>query len=173
MSMEPSDVTLPTGLYGFDGEFEVQIALKETGVEEMIKKCGWMIACQYISFDPAKIRIVFVELPQVPSTSVDFLIAVLRSALVCIGLPVAANGIDVFTKIKLWNVHVFKGKLPRVFPMQELFDVWDQSCTIVGDYFEMRIVSHAGRVNPDMALKHYTRCGQDNQTVANLIFVGA
>ena len=143
------------------------IILKESGIEDMLRKCGWLVACQYVSFAPMKFMIIFVELPQVPTTSIDFLIAVLRSALVCIGMPVPTSG----TKVKLWSVHVFKGKLPRMFPMQDFFELWDQSCTIVGDHFDIRIVSHVGRVNPDMALTHYTGCGQDDTTVSNLTFV--
>ena len=37
----------------------------------------------------------------------------------------------------------------------------------------MRLVSPTGTTNPDFALKHYTRCGEDDTTVATLSFVGA
>ena len=165
------------GFYGFDGEAEtlrkLLIVLKETGIEEMLKKCGWLMACQFMRIEPVRMRIIFVEMPLVPTSTIELLVAALRSSFVCIGMPVPTQGIDdVSTKIKLWNVPIFKGKLPRMFAMQELLDIWDQACTIVGDHFNVRIVSHVGTVNPDMALKHYTRCGEDNTTVTSLVFVG-
>ena len=65
----------------------------------------------------------------------EFLIAVLRSALTCLGMPKPTSGDDdVQTKVKLWNVVALKGNLPRMFPMQDLLEIWDQSCTIVDDH---------------------------------------
>ena len=49
----------------------------------------------------------------------------------------------------------------------------DQACTIVGDHFLMRLVAHSGLVNPDLALKHYSRCGPEDRTIAVLTFTGA
>ena len=149
--------------------------MKQTGIEDMMKSCGWFPACVFQKLtEPYKMEIIFVAIPQKPTVTMDFLIAVLRSALAILGMPKSTSSAgDVMTKIKLWNVVAFKGRLPRMFPMHDLLDVWDQACTVVGHHLTMRLVSHVGAVNPDMALKHYSRCGDNDETSAFLTFVGA
>lgn len=166
------------GFFSLDGDFEVfKKFLKmmlETRIDEMLRMCGWLAVCQYLSFEPTRAKILFIRIPGVSPTTMNFLIAVVRSALVCVGMPSPTSGVDdVDTKIKLWHVVVFKGCLPRMYPVQELLDIWDQACTIVGDHFLMRLVAHSGLVNPDLALKHYSRCGPEDRTIAVLTFTGA
>ena len=80
-------------------------------------------------------------------------------------MPKPHVGADaVLTRVKLWGVTIFHADLPRMFPMQDLLDLWDQASTIIGDHLEVRLVSHVGTVNPDLALKNYTRCGPDDKT---------
>ena len=138
----------------------------------MLKKCGWFAAVIFTKLsEPFQIDIVFVALPQVPTVTLQFLVMPLRSALTCLGMPTPTGGSDdVMTKVKPWNIAAFRGKLPRTFPMQDLLDIWDQACTIVGEHHLVRLVSHVGLVNPDMALKHYSRCGPDDVTCATITF---
>eukprot|EP00435_Cladocopium_sp_Y103_P014540 s2444_g3.t1 len=147
----------------------------DIGVDKMLERCGWVAMCAIVSFDePMTFEIVFVRLPNKRAVTVKFLKAILRSVLVTLGMPNQTdNADDVVLKMKLWGVVIFNARLPRMFPMQELMDVWDQSCTIIGEHFEVRLVSHVGVVNPDFALKHYSRCGANDVTTAVMTFVGS
>ena len=170
--------SMQEAFFAFHGEHELLrkflIMFKETGIDEMLQKRGWLAVCHYMSFEPLKMRTLFVRIPGVPPTTVNFLISILRSALVCVGMPTPTAGIDdIDTKIKLWSTVIFKGLLARMYPVQNLLDTWDQSCTIVGDHFTMRLAAHTGLVNPDFALKHFSRCGPEDKTIAVLTFTGA
>ena len=173
------DSSIRDGQFTMKGDTQILhrflVMMHETGMETMFRKCGWMPACVFTKLsDPQEYDIIFVALPQVPTVTLQFVRTLMTSALACIGMPKPTNGDDdVFTKVKLWNVMAFKGRLPRMFPMQQFLDVWDQACTIVGEHHTMRLVSHTGMVNPDLALKHFSRCGPDDVTCAVITFVGA
>ena len=166
------------GMFTMRGEFRLLhkflLMMRETGMEDMLKKCGWFPACVFTRLqEPLQFDIVFVALPRVPTVTWHFLRTLIKSALVCLGMPKPVHGDDsVMTKVKLWKFVSFKGPLPRMFPMQNFLDIWDQACTIVNDHHAMNLASHAGLVNPDMALKHFSRCGPGDVACANLTFVG-
>ena len=173
------DSSIREGLFTLKGGSQILyrflVMMHETGMESMFRRCGWMPACVFTRLDdPQEFHVVFVALPQVPTVTLEFVRTLLKSALACLGMPTPTSGDDdVFTKEKLWNVLAFKGKLPRMFPMQQFLDVWDQACTIAGEHHTMRLVSHIGMVNPDFALKHFSRCGPDAMSCAVITFVGA
>jgi hypothetical protein len=81
------------------------------------------------------------------------------------------------TKVKLWGVSIFQDLLPRNLlnlPIQDILDIWDQVATITNSEKVMRLASHTGSsANPDFALRHYSRCGPNDETVATLSFLGA
>jgi len=166
------------GMFTMKGNFQLLIKflrmMKDTGMEEMLKKCGWFPACVFNSLqEPLCFDIIFVAMPQVPTVTQQFLKTLIKSALACLGMPKQVNASDaIMTKVKVWKVVAFHGFLPRMFPMQNFLDIWDQACTIVADHHEMNLVSHVGRVNPDMALKHFSRCGPGDVACANITFVG-
>eukprot|EP00435_Cladocopium_sp_Y103_P025581 s3008_g6.t1 len=149
--------------------------MKDIGMEAVWKKFGLIAMCAIISFsDPLEAEIVFVKIPDKRAVTTQFVEAILRSVLVTLGMPSSTdNSDDVVLKMKLWGVVIYNARLPRMFPMQEIMDVWDQACTIVGSHFDVRLVSHAGVVNPDFALKHYSRCGENDVSTAVMTFVGA
>ena len=167
------------GLFTMKGDAQILrrflMMMHETGMDVMLRNCGWVTACVFTKFsEPQCFDIVMFARPQVPTVTLQFAITLIKSALTCIGMPKPTKGDDdVFTKVKLWNVIAFKGFLPRMFPMQNLLDVWDQACTIVGEHHTMRLVSHTGMVNPDFALKHFSRCGPEEISTAVITFVGA
>ena len=166
------------GLYSINGPFQLLKRfldfMKRTGIEKAIAKCGWIIACHFEKvLHPEIAQIIFVQKPRGPTTSLAFIRCLLRSALVFLGMPKPVQCVDaVLTKVKMWNATIYHGLLPRMFPMQDLLDLWDQASTVVGDHFEVRMVSHVGVVNPDFALKNYSRCGSDDKTKAVITFVG-
>ena len=81
----------------------------ENGLDEMLRKCGWLPACHFKSFEPVEAKAMFVRVPGVSPTSMKFLISFTRSALVCVGMPLSTDGLDeTHTKIKLWNVAGFQ-----------------------------------------------------------------
>ena len=150
--------------------------LIRSGAERCLAFCGWMITFHFTNvWDPIESEILFIRKPDAPAVSLDFLKAFLHSALVVIGLPKPVDQADaVKTKIKLWNVPVFYAKLPRNMPVQDLIDIWDQCATITGYDLDIRLVSHTGvTANPDFALRHYSRCGPNNESTAAFSFVGA
>ena len=167
------------GLYSINGPFQLLKKfldfMKRTGIEKAVAKCGWIIACHFEKvFHPEIAQIIFVQKPKGPTTSLNFVKCLLRSAMVFLGMPKPIQGHDaVLTKVKMWNATIYNGLLPRMFPMQDLLDLWDQASTVIGDHFEVRMVSHVGVVNPDFALKHYSRCGADDRSTAVITFVGA
>ena len=170
--------SLTEGLFTINGDYQLlrklMILMKDTGIEKTLARCGWITAFYFTSFGPPEIaQIIFVQRPRGPTTSIKFVQALLRSALVFLGMPVPYTGDDsVLTKIKLWGATLFHDNLPRMFQMQELLDLWDQASTIVGNHTEMRLVSHARMVNPDLALKNYSKCGPDDKTTALITYVG-
>eukprot|EP00435_Cladocopium_sp_Y103_P002187 s2876_g1.t1 len=173
------EANVTEGFYKMCGDFEVLRELfnllSDIGIDKILMKCGWLPMCAIKSFpDPLEVEMVFVQVPSKPAVTIHFLKSFLRSVLVTLGMPNQTdNDDDVILKMKLWEVVIFNAKLPRMFPMQELMDVWDQACTIVGAHWEVRLVSHTGVVNPDFALKHYSRCGANDVSTAVMTFVGA
>eukprot|EP00435_Cladocopium_sp_Y103_P060985 s320_g22.t1 len=154
---------------------EFYCLMMDIGMEEMLKKCGWVMFCSIRSFDePMSAEIVFVNIPDKRAVTMDLLKAILRSVLVILGMPTPTdNPDDVVLKMKLWGIVIFNARLPRMFPMQEIMDIWDQACTVISEHMEVRLVSHAGVVNPDFALKHYSKCGESDVSTAVMTFVGS
>lgn len=166
------------GYYVIKGRFETLRQflhiLRETGVEKALTECGWMITCHFLSiYDPIKADIVIFRKPLATAVSAEFVRAMLRSSLVRIGMPrpVKESEFSVLTKIKLWGTVIFHGHLDRNTQMQDFIDVWDQSSTIVCDMVPIRLVGPTGFVNPDYPLRYYTRCNEDNVTVATINFM--
>ena len=62
--------------------------LIKTGIEKCLAFCGWMVACHFTSvYPPVEAEIVFFRKPSASAVSVDFLRALIHSALVFVGLP--------------------------------------------------------------------------------------
>ena len=82
---------------------------KRCDIPAFWRKCGWLPACHFKSFEPVEAKAMFVRVPGVSPTSMKFLISFTRSALVCVGMPLSTDGLDeTHTKIKLWNVAGFQ-----------------------------------------------------------------
>ena len=65
-------------------------------------------------------------------------------------------------------------RLPRNLPVQDILDIWDQVATITNHEKVMRLAGHTGSTaNPDFALRHYSKCGPNDETIAVLSFLGA
>jgi hypothetical protein len=169
--------TILDGLFCIQGSFdklcELMHLLKVSGTERTMAFAGWMMACHFTAvFEPVRAQIIFFRKPMVASTSMDFLRALLKSALVYLGMPKSQDDIPdaIRTKVKLFGTVLFHGKLDRNFPMQQFVDVWDQASTICDDISDIRLASHVGAVNPDLPLRYYGRCGPDDTTVAQISY---
>ena len=169
------------GLMCFTGTFDklktlIDMMIK-TGIEKILAFCGWMLACHFTSIvEPVEAQVILFRKPLIPAVSEDFVKALLRATLICVGIPTFQDLAEeaVLTRIKLHNVVVYHGQLPRNMPLQEIIDVWDQASTVVDHEAVVRLVSHTGvTVNPDFAIRHYTRCGPDDTTMATFSFVRA
>lgn len=169
--------TILDGLFCIQGSFEklceLMHLLKVSGTERTMAFAGWMMACHFTAvFEPVRAQIIFFRKPMVASTSIDFLRALLKSALVYLGMPKSQDDIPdaIRTKVKLFGTVLFHGKLDRNSPMQQFVDVWDQASTICDDISDIRLASHVGAVNPDLPLRYYGRCGPDDTTVAQISY---
>jgi hypothetical protein len=166
------------GYYVIRGRFETlrqfMHILRETGVEKALTECGWMVTCHFLKiYDPIKAEIILFRKPLATAVSAEFVRAMLRSSLVRIGMPrpVMASASSVLTKIKLWGTVVFHDHLDRNTQMQDFVDIWEQASTIVCDMVPIRLVGSAGYINPDYPLRHYTKCNEQEQTVATFSFM--
>lgn len=166
------------GFYVIKGRFDnlrqFLHTLRESGVEKALMKCGWMVTCHFVNiYEPIKADVILFRKPLATAVSAKFVRALLRSTLVCIGMPrpVKADDRSVLTKIKLWGTIIFHGHLDRNMQMQDLLDVWEQASTIVCDMVPVRLVGTSGFINPDYPLRYYTRCDENNQTVATVNFM--
>ena len=152
-------------------------ALIQSGIEKCLAFCGWLVVCHFDNiFDPVEAQILFVRKPSTPAVSIDFLRALLHASMVYLGMPKPVHEAHdaIKTKIKLWGAVIFHANLPRDCPIQDFFDIWDQAATFTGFEKVIRLVSHTGcTANPDFSLRHYSRCGPDDTTVASLSFMGA
>ena len=175
------EVTFLDGLLTLKGPYDMlrnflDIAIK-SGLERCFAFCGWLVVCHFSSvFDPIEAQVLFIRKPSAPAVSIDFLRALLHSALVVLGLPKPVDDSHdaIKTKLKLWGATIYHAKLPRSMPIQDFLDVWDQAGTITGYEKIMRLVSHTGSTaNPDFSLRHYSRCGPNDETIATFSFVGA
>lgn len=158
--------TILDGLFCIQGSFEklceLMHLLKVSGTEHSMAFAGWMMACHFTAvFEPVRAQSIFFRKPMVASTSMDFLRALLKSALVYLGMPKSQDDIPdaIRTKVKLFGTVLFHGKLDRNFPMQQFVDVWDQASTIGDDISDMRLASHVGAVNPDLPLRSMEGAG--------------
>lgn len=175
------EATFVEGMFCIAGEYDLMKSfldgLIRKGIQRTLAFCGWMVAVHYTAvFEPTRAQIIFFRKPLTPSVSIDFLRAFLRNALVyvCLPPPVAKSNDAVLTKIKLSHTVIYNAWMPRTTQMQELLDVWDQASSILDDPKVIRLVSHTGcTVNPDFELRHYTRCGPNDETIATLSFMGA
>ena len=170
--------TILEGLFCIQGPYEklreFMHLMKVSGTERTIAFAGWMMACHFTAiFEPIQAQVIFFRKPMVASTSMNFLRDLLKSALIYLGMPKAQDDVPdaIRTKVKLFGTTLFHGKLDRNFPMQQFIDVWDQASTICDDASDIRLVSHVGAVNPDMPLRYYGRCGQDETTVAQISYM--
>ena len=158
----------------FDNLRQFLHTLRESGVEHALTKCGWMVTCHFVNiYEPIKADIILFRKPLATAVSAEFVRALLRSSLVCIGMPrpVKSDDRSVLAKIKLWGTVIFHGHLDRNMQMQDLIDVWEQASTIVCDMVPVRLVGTSGYINPDYPLRYYTRCDENNQTVATISFM--
>ena len=169
------------GLLCIKGPYEmlrrfIDVMIK-TGMEKCLAFTGWMTACHFTSVvDPVVAEIVFFRKPSTPAVSLDLVQAFIHSALVTLAMPrLKAEAHDAIkAKVKLWGVSIFQDLLPRNLPIQDILDIWDQVATITNSEKVMRLASHTGSsANPDFALRHYSRCGPNDETVATLSFLGA
>ena len=158
----------------FDNLRQFLHTLRETGVEHALTKCGWMVTCHFVNiYEPIKADVILFRKPLATAVSTEFVRALLRSSLVCMGMPrpVKSDDRSVLTRIKLWGTVIFHGHLDRNMQMQDLLDVWEQASTIVCDMVPVRLVGTSGYINPDYPLRYYTRCDENNQTVATINFM--
>ena len=175
------EMTFMDGLLTLKGPYEllrtfIDIVIR-SGLERCLAFCGWLVVCHFSCvFEPVEAQVLFIRKPIAPAVSIDFMRAFLHSAFVILGLPKPVDDAlhAVKTKIKLWGATVYHALMPRDMPIQDLLDVWDQTGTITGYEKIMRLVSHTGATaNPDFSLRHYSRCGPQDETVATLSFMGA
>ena len=175
------EVTFLDGLLTLKGPYDMlrsflDIVIK-SGLERCFAFCGWLVVCHFSCvFDPIEAQVLFIRKPSTPAVSIDFLRALLHSALVVLGLPKPVDDSHdaIKTKLKLWGATIYHAKLPRSMPIQDILDVWDQAGTITGYEKIMRLVSHTGSTaNPDFSLRHYSRCGPNDETIATFSFMGA
>ena len=166
------------GYYVIKGDFttirQFLHTIREAGIEEALQFCGWIVACKFINiYDPIKADILIFRKPLTTAVTAEFVRALIRSALVRIGMPAPIRPSEkaVLTKIKLWNTVIFEDFLDRNFPLQDLVDTWEQASTIVCDQVAIRLVGPSGNMNPDFPLRHFTRCNEREQTVATINFV--
>ena len=78
--------------------------------------------------------------------------------------------------MKLWASPFFRIYCQGIYLSKTFstLDIWDQVATITNFEKVMRLASHTGSsANPDFALRHYSRCGPNDETVATLSFLGA
>lgn len=136
-----------------------------------------MDGCHFTSvFDPVVAEIVFFRKPSTPAVSIDFEQAFIQCALVTLAMPCLRTEAQdaIKTRLKLWGVSIFHDRLPRNLPVQDILDIWDQVATITNHEKVMRLASHTGSTaNPDFALRHYSKCGPNDETIAVLSFLGA
>ena len=166
------------GYYVIKGDFptvrQFLHTIRETGIEEALHFCGWMVTCRFINiYEPIQADIIIFRKPLSTAVTPEFVRALIRSALVRIGMPppVRPSERSVLTKIKLWNTVIFEDFLDRNFPLQDLVDTWEQASTIVCDQVAIRLVGPSGNMNPDFPLRHFTKCDDKEQTVATINFV--
>ena len=163
------------GYYVIKGRFQTLRQrlemLRETGIEKALTECGWMITCHFFSiYDPIRADIILFRKPLATAVSAEFVRAVLRSSLARIGTPrpVKASDSSVLTKIKLWGTTIFHDRKTH---MQDFIHIWEQSSTVVCDMVPIRLAGPKGYINPDYPLRYYTRCIENNQTVATFNFM--
>ena len=166
------------GYYVIKGRFETlrqfMHTLRETGVENALTECGWMVTCHFQKiYDPIKAEIILFRKPLATAVSAEFVRAMLRSSLVRIGMPrpVMPGTSSVLTKVKLWGTVIFHDHLDRNTQMQDFIDIWEQASTIVCDMVPIRLVGSAGYINPDFPLRHFTKCNERDQTVATFSYM--
>ena len=174
------EMTFMEGLMCLKGDYEKLRSFLDlmirSGLERILAFCGWMVACHYTAvYQPIEAQVLFFRKPCAPAVTEDFVRVVIHNALVIFGLPVPVTKHDAIkTKVKLEGVNVFHDMLPRDLPMQDLLDVWDQASTISGYDRVVRLVSHTGcTVNPDFSLRHYSKCGPDEESIATVSFSSA
>ena len=92
------EVTFIHGLPCVKGDYGMLLRFThmvvQTGIEECLAFCGWIIACHFTSaYAPVEAEIAFFRKPSASAVSIDFLRALLHSSLVCVGMPRPVKGI--------------------------------------------------------------------------------
>ena len=149
--------------------------LKETGVELMFSKLGWMITVQFVAWEePTVARIVMFPKPVGQRASLFLMRKFLQMVLFKYALPKsqAEGGHSyVFTKVRVSGTDIHRAALPRSTMCSDFIDSWDQASNVVALPSSIRMLVNGKQSSAEWRLSDYARTGPAGDLVANVTFV--
>ena len=150
-------------------------ALKETGVELIANKLGWMVTIQFIAWeDPIVAQIIMFPKPAGDTVSLGLIRKFLQLVLFKFALPKSesAGGVSyVFTKVRTTGADLYRAALHPNTRCSDIIDSWDQASNIVALPSSVRMLINGKQSSAEWRIADYARVGPGGDQIANITFV--